>query len=82
MSEARDEVRERPRVDGPRRISAEEVIQRLARHEPIAIIDTRSPEAWDKSDQKIAGAMRLPVHQIEQRLEEIPRDRTVVTYCT
>ena len=37
------------------RITADEAKTRVDHGEPIAFIDTRSPESWDKSDVKIKG---------------------------
>ena len=40
------------------RITTEELKRRHDAHEPIAILDTRSAEAWDKSDVQLPGALR------------------------
>jgi rhodanese-related sulfurtransferase len=58
------------------------VKERMDRGEPLVFLDTRAPEAWDKSDVKIAGAIRVPPDKVEQHLKEIPRDHTIITYCT
>lgn len=60
----------------------EEVDRHLRRGEQIVFIDTRSPEAWNKSDRKIAGALRIPPEEAQVRLSEIPEGKTIVTYCT
>ncbi len=66
----------------PARITAAEVKQRLDRGEPILFIDTRSPDAWAASSDKIKGAMRIHYAELAQHIAELPRDRTIVTYCT
>lgn len=66
----------------PPRIEIDELKQKLDRGEPVFIIDTRSHLAWDSSNVKIPGAVRLHYRDLETRLGEVPRDRTIVAYCT
>jgi rhodanese-related sulfurtransferase len=65
-----------------RRITVDEVKKRMDKSEPILLIDTRNPHDWGESDLKLPGAWRLHYSDLEQHLEELPRDRTIVTYCT
>ena len=64
------------------RITADEVTERLDRGEEFAFVDTRNPQAWSQSDRKLPNAIRVPAGELEQHLDEIPKDRTVITYCT
>jgi rhodanese-related sulfurtransferase len=64
------------------RITVDEVGERLNRGEPFAFVDTRNPQAWGESDQKLPGAIRVPADELEQHINEIPHDRAVITYCT
>lgn len=64
------------------RITTDEVKERMDRGEQFAFVDTRNPQAWSQSDQKVPSAIRVPAEDFEQYLNEIPRDRTVITYCT
>ena len=64
------------------RVTADEVKERLDRGEPLVFLDTRNPTAWGEADTKLPGAIRMSADEVEQRLGEIPRDRTVITYCT
>ncbi len=64
------------------RVTVDEVKQRLDRGEQLAFVDTRNPTAWGESDQKLPHAVRVPADDLEQHLDEIPHDRTVITYCT
>jgi len=64
------------------RITVDEVKQRLDRGEEFAFLDTRNPQAWAESDRKLPGAIRVPANELEQHLNEIPKDRAVITYCT
>ena len=64
------------------RVTVEELRERLNRGEQFAFVDTRNPQAWGESDQKLPGAIRVPADEVAQHLAEIPHDRTVITYCT
>ena len=64
------------------RITVDEVSERINRGEPFAFVDTRNPQAWGQSDLKLPNAIRVPADEIGQHLDEIPHDRTVITYCT
>ncbi len=66
----------------PERIEVEEVKARMERGENILLIDSRSSSSWDKSDLKIEGALRISGEEIQGRLNDLPRDRTIVVYCT
>ena len=39
-------------------------------------------EAWGEAETKLPGAIRVPADEVGQHLQEIPRDRAVITYCT
>lgn len=43
------------------------------------VIDVRTPKEWKKDH--IAGAMHIPLGDLEARAGEIPRDRTAATMC-
>jgi len=64
------------------RVTVAEVKERMERGEQFAFVDTRNPLAWGEADTKLPGAVRVPADEVEQHLGEIPRDRTVITYCT
>ncbi len=64
------------------RVTVDEVKERMDRGEPFAFVDTRNPRAWGESDVKLPGAIRVPADAFEEHLQEIPRDRAVITYCT
>jgi rhodanese-related sulfurtransferase len=64
------------------RITVDEVKQRMDRGEQFAFVDSRNPQAWAESDKKLPNAIRVPANELEQHLDEIPKDRTVITYCT
>ena len=64
------------------RITTDEVRQRLERGEQFTFVDTRNPTAWGESNQKLPGAVRVPADEVAAHLNEIPKDRAVITYCT
>jgi rhodanese-related sulfurtransferase len=64
------------------RVTADELKERMGRGEQFAFLDTRNPQAWGEAETKLPGAIRVPADEAESRLEEIPRDRAVITYCT
>jgi len=64
------------------RITTDEVRERLDRGEQFTFVDTRNPQAWAESDKRLPNAMRIPADQLAEHLNEIPKDRAVITYCT
>lgn len=64
------------------RVTAEEVKARMDRGEEFTFLDARNPQAWSEADKKLPGALRVPASEIEQHLDEIPHDRTIISYCT
>lgn len=68
------------------RVTAEEVKRWMDRGEAVVFVDTRNPQAWSQSNEKLPGAIRIPADEIEQHLSEIPKSaagrRRIVTYCT
>lgn len=42
------------------------------------LVDTRRQESWDHGH--IAGALHLPKAQLDARIAELPRDRTLIVY--
>ena len=64
------------------RITTDEIRERLARGEEFTFVDTRNPTAWGESDKKLPRAIRVPADELAEHLNEIPKDRTVITYCT
>ncbi|MGI8782388.1 MAG: rhodanese-like domain-containing protein [Acidobacteriota bacterium] len=66
----------------PTKLTVDDVKGRLDRKEPIVFIDSRNAKAWGESDVKLPGALRVPADEVAAHLGEIPRDRTLITYCT
>ena len=66
------------------RVTADEVLTRLERGEPLVFVDARNEEEWSRSGEKLPGAHRLApeVRDEQETLPLIPRDHGVITYCT
>ena len=43
------------------------------------LLDCREP--WEFQAARIEGAMLIPMREIPERVDEIPKDRAVVVYC-
>jgi rhodanese-related sulfurtransferase len=69
-------------VTEPTRVTVDEVKQRVDRGEQFAFIDTRNPKAWAEAETKLPGAIRVPADSVAEHIDEIPRDRVIITYCT
>jgi rhodanese-related sulfurtransferase len=55
---------------------------RLEREEPILFIDSRNPKAWEESELKLPGAIRIPAAEVAKHASKLPHDRTLIPYCT
>jgi 3-mercaptopyruvate sulfurtransferase SseA len=64
------------------RITAEELKSKLSHKEAVFILDVRMPDDYDKAEKKIKGSVRISPFDLKARMNEIPKDKDVVTYCT
>jgi rhodanese-related sulfurtransferase len=64
------------------RVTVDEIKERMDRGEQFTFIDVRNPNAWAEAETKLPGALRVPADEVEQDLDQIPKDRSVITYCT
>ncbi len=67
-------------------ITAEELKAKIAKNQPLTIIDVRSNYGGGNDERKISGAVHVKLRRLRSRLffsplKEAPRDREVVTYC-
>jgi rhodanese-related sulfurtransferase len=65
------------------RITLAELKETQARGERVVLLDVRKNRAWDDSDQKAQGAVRLPPDNAAPRAAELalPRHAWLVAYC-
>ncbi len=61
------------------RISIEDAKRRM---DEIVFVDARSATALSRNPLQVPGAIHLPVKELANRLNRVPRNRTLVTYCT
>ena len=65
-------------TDGLEAVEREELLKR-ARRRDVVVLDVRPPEEYAAGH--IAGAVSVPLAELERRLSELPRGRRVVAYC-
>ena len=66
-------------TDGARRITAEE-LHAMWEKNNVLIIDTRNDAAFKQSH--IKGAILIPAGDVPGRIDELPKDKFIATYCT
>ena len=66
-------------ADEARRITAEE-LHKLWEKKDVLIIDTRGEPDYKASH--IPGAISVPASEVGTKLEELPRNKMIVAYCT
>lgn len=59
-------------------IDPEWVAEHLA---AVRVLDVRQPDELDERLGRIVGAQHVPLNEIKDRLDEIPRDRPVIPVC-
>lgn len=64
---------------GYRNLNSVEAKALLEKNRNIFLLDVRTPEEF--SQARLKGAVLIPISEIERRLGEIPRNRTIVVYC-
>ena len=64
------------------RVTVDEIKERMDRGEQFTFIDTRNPTAWAEAKSKLPGAIRVSADEVDSVIDDIPHDKTVITYCT
>jgi rhodanese-related sulfurtransferase/predicted transcriptional regulator len=59
-------------------VSRKELLRRMKKR-MVTVIDTRPPEEFAAGH--LPGALSVPLHELNRRLKELPRDREIVAYC-
>ena len=54
-------------------------LDELMKQGKVVVVDVRSQDAYDKGH--IRGSKLIPLNEIGERAKELPRDKTIVTYC-
>jgi len=68
-----------PYPDNIRRVTIEE-LEQLMRDGKAFVVDVRGQDAYDLGH--IPGSRMIPAGDIGNHLKELPRDKTIVTYCS
>ena len=68
------------RVVGPR-IGVGEA-KALADAGEAVILDVVASNVWPSMTRTIPGSIRIPPEEIQKRFGELPRDKTIIAYCT
>ena len=63
------------------RLTPEEIKQRQDAGENVVFLDMRKG-SWNRSDVKVEGAIRVPIDEVDEHLADLPREATLVAYCT
>ena|SRR5690242_16185353 len=68
-----------PYPDGARRVTIDEM-ESLVKEGKAVVIDVRSQDAYDAGH--IPGAKLIPAAEILNHLNELPKDKLIITYCS
>jgi 3-mercaptopyruvate sulfurtransferase SseA len=66
-------------ADGARRVTVTELKDLLAKNEAI-VLDVRNQTSYDAGH--IRGARLIPEAEVINHLDELPRNKLIVTYCS
>lgn len=64
------------------RISPAELHTRIVQGETVVVLDVRTEDALSVHPYQIPGARWIPLPAVVQQAETLPRQGTIVTYCT
>jgi rhodanese-related sulfurtransferase len=60
-------------------ISPHEVERKRKRGEDFVLLDVRTPKEYQR--KRIPGSTLIPLGVLPKRLEELPRDKEIITFC-
>jgi len=66
-------------ADGARRVTVAELKDLLAKNEAI-VVDVRNQTSYDAGH--IRGAKLIPEAEVVNHVDELPRNKLIVTYCS
>ena len=55
---------------------------RLVQAGNAILIDVVESGAWETLREVPAGSLRVPPPEFRERVKDLPRERTLITYCT
>ena len=68
-----------PYKDGARRATIQQ-LETLIKEGNVFIVDVRNQDSYDFAH--IPGSRLIPSTEILNHLQELPRDKTIITYCS
>lgn len=66
-------------ADGVRRVTPDE-LETMMKNGEVFVVDVRSQSMWDAGH--IPGSKLIPVGEVANRVNEFPRNKPIVTYCS
>jgi hydroxyacylglutathione hydrolase len=66
-------------LQSTRRVSAPMLAEEMSSSHPPVIVDIRTPSEWNTGH--ITGSINLPLSQLQQHIDQLPRDRVVAVHC-
>jgi len=73
-------LQEKPELVWPtERVNAQMVAEELAIADPPLVLDIRNPREW--ATRHIANSVNIPLNHLQDRIDEIPRDRRIAVHC-
>lgn len=67
----------KPKMAGVKSMSAADF--KALNNQSYTLIDVRTHGEWKNG--KAAGAIHIPLHEVKQRLHEVPKDKPVICIC-
>jgi rhodanese-related sulfurtransferase len=64
------------------RITADELHQKQEAGENLVILDLRSSDELQQDPSLVRGALHMSLDEVSLHLQEIPRDRDIILYCS
>jgi hydroxyacylglutathione hydrolase len=61
------------------RVSAPMLAEELSSTDPPLVVDIRTPREW--SAAHLGSSINIPLSQLQQRIDEVPRNRRIAVYC-
>lgn len=62
-----------------REITSREAKTLLDKSKNIFLLDVRTPQEYSQAN--LQGSVLIPVSELEHRINEVPKNRTIIVYC-
>ena len=80
LSGGMEALADRPDLVWPtERVNAGTAAESMAAEGSSVVLDIRNPREW--ATKHIPGSINIPLNRLQQRIDEIPRDRPIVVHC-